>query len=196
MIVLSLKQVILPFCVITLFHMLTGTDTAPPPTATLLGGDDMCTNRLTKEKYSDGETWSESRCTYCTCVQGRRLCSQEECRMPDCPESEQVVLEGACCISCVPKPPVEPRGCLDKSTNTTYRHEESWKQDACTSCTCEDGESMCAVQDCAPTMCKNPVTTPGQCCPKCRRQECWDTENKQYRSESKCPCPVIIIAYE
>ena len=179
-------MIILTFCIIPLFHLLTGTDLAPPPTATTTGNDNMCINKVTKEKYTDGERWTEDKCLHCTCVESRRMCSIEECRLPiDCPESEQVLLEGACCISCLPKPPAEPRECLEQSTNTTYKHKETWKRDTCTSCTCENGKSMCAVQDCAPTMCRNPVTTPGECCPKCKRQECWDTETKRFHGESK-----------
>lgn len=180
---LSLKWINLPFCIISLFHLLIGTETAP--STTLLKNDNACIHKYTKENYSDGDTWLENRCRHCTCVQGRRVCSEETCMPLDCPEDQQVRRQGACCLTCIPIPPPEPRDCLIKSSNATYKHKETWKLDACTTCTCEDGESMCAVQDCAPAMCKSPVTTPGQCCPKCRRQECWDTKTKKYRKESK-----------
>ena len=36
----------------------------------------------------------------------------------------------------------------------------------------DDGEPVCAVQDCAPPACENPVQVEGRCCPVCPERQC------------------------
>ena len=164
---------ILPLCIIL---FLTDSDMAPAPF------NDTCINVFTNETITEGGKWTEEACTHCVCEQGKRICAEEICQV-DCPPKDQVVANGSCCPTCAP--PAQPRDCVIKGTNQTHKHQATWKPDDCTRCTCDDGESMCAVQDCAPVMCQNPVTETGQCCPKCRRQECFDPQTKKYYKDSK-----------
>lgn len=44
---------------------------------------------------------------------------------------------------------------------------DSWKANACTSCTCNNGTIQCFSQSCPPANCRVPVLRKGQCCPHC-----------------------------
>lgn len=44
---------------------------------------------------------------------------------------------------------------------------ESWKANACTSCTCNNGTIQCFSQRCPAANCRVPVLRKGQCCPHC-----------------------------
>ncbi|XP_066911698.1 uncharacterized protein [Clytia hemisphaerica] len=151
------------------------TELAPAPL------DDLsaCVNPFTNETYKDGDNWMEGKCAHCSCDQGKRFCALESCKI-DCDPKYLVQKEDRCCPICVPPP---PKDCIDETTNTTRPHKSNWKPDACSSCTCEHGETICATQDCAPVMCKDPVTPEGECCPRCVTQECWDRESKSYYKE-------------
>ncbi|XP_066929219.1 uncharacterized protein [Clytia hemisphaerica] len=151
------------------------TELAPAP----LDDSSACVNPFTNETYKDGDNWMEGRCAHCSCDQGKRFCALESCKI-DCDPKYLVQKEDRCCPICVPPP---PKDCIDETTNTTRPHKSNWKPDACSSCTCEHGETICATQDCAPVMCKDPVTPEGECCPRCVTQECWDRESKSYYKE-------------
>ena len=72
-----------------------------------------------------------------------------------------------------------------KEANKTYEHDSSWKKDDCTSCMCQNGEISCAIVDCPVVLCKNPVKKPGQCCPTCLKEECYDAASKRTYKNSK-----------
>lgn len=44
---------------------------------------------------------------------------------------------------------------------------DSWKANACTSCTCNNGTIQCFSQSCPAAHCRVPVLRKGQCCPHC-----------------------------
>lgn len=44
---------------------------------------------------------------------------------------------------------------------------DSWKANACTSCTCNNGTIQCFSQHCPAASCRVPVLLKGQCCPHC-----------------------------
>lgn len=44
---------------------------------------------------------------------------------------------------------------------------DSWKANACTSCTCNNGTIQCFSQSCPAASCRVPVLRKGQCCPHC-----------------------------
>jgi len=150
----------------------------------VLGNDaspivEQCKNALTNETYKDGEKWMEGVCSHCVCDQGKRYCALESCRN-DCDPKYLIYKDDRCCPICVPPP---PKQCYDEVTNRTYKHKAMWKPDTCTTCSCERGEITCATQDCAPVMCKNPITKPGECCAKCVVQECYDPETRKSYKE-------------
>uniref|UniRef100_T1J5F5 Protein kinase C-binding protein NELL2 n=1 Tax=Strigamia maritima TaxID=126957 RepID=T1J5F5_STRMM len=52
---------------------------------------------------------------------------------------------------------------------STFLDGVTWRQD-CDICTCVKGEVSCHPIQCPPAPCKNPVATPGECCPTCLKQ--------------------------
>lgn len=51
---------------------------------------------------------------------------------------------------------------------------DSWKANACTSCTCNNGTIQCFSQSCPAASCRVPVLRKGQCCPHCLGERlCW-----------------------
>ena len=162
-----------------IFLVLLGT-TEPAPAPAPLDDSSACMNPFTNQTYNEGDRWMEGKCAHCVCDQGKRVCALESCRI-DCDPKYLVQKEDRCCPICVPPP---PKDCIDE-TNTTRKHRSNWKPDACSSCTCEHGETMCATQDCAPVMCKDPITPEGECCPRCAKQECYEPESKTTYKDSK-----------
>ncbi|PIK40094.1 putative cysteine-rich motor neuron 1 protein isoform X2 [Apostichopus japonicus] len=53
------------------------------------------------EIYMDGDTWYASTCVTCSCREGSIYCSEAECPPLDC--EGRILLEGACCPSCIEK---------------------------------------------------------------------------------------------
>lgn len=49
---------------------------------------------------------------------------------------------------------------------------DSWKANACTSCTCNNGTIQCFSQRCPAANCRVPVLRKGQCCPHCLGEWC------------------------
>lgn len=54
---------------------------------------------------------------------------------------------------------------------------DSWKANACTSCTCNNGTIQCFSQSCPAANCRVPVLRKGQCCPHCLG-ECFSPSSK------------------
>ncbi|OWF51557.1 BMP-binding endothelial regulator protein-like [Mizuhopecten yessoensis] len=114
--------------------------------------------------YKSGETFRPGNCTSCLCVDGTFICDRETCPPLPCPLEKTVQRENSCC-----------RVCPDKQTcdykNRTYMHEQQWRPNVCTACSCDDGSTRCHVQNC-----RNSVWCPsgyrlkyvdGECCPRC-----------------------------
>ncbi|XP_072038714.1 uncharacterized protein [Amphiura filiformis] len=62
-----------------------------------------------------------------------------------------------------------PASCLARD-GTTKAHGERWQEDACTDCTCQNGQNYCAGALCGVPRCEGnqeAVVRPGDCCPSC-----------------------------
>ncbi|XP_077096592.1 cysteine-rich motor neuron 1 protein isoform X4 [Siphateles boraxobius] len=120
------------------------------------------------ELYVEGETWSLDECTRCTCRQGRVLCDAEVCPPLLCHAA--VKSKDTCCSVC-PEDALEPvdssgQECVS-SAGEIRLSGDSWRIDACRSCTCRDGAVQCFSQTCPTLPCRVPVLRKGQCCPQC-----------------------------
>ncbi|XP_034078429.1 cysteine-rich motor neuron 1 protein isoform X2 [Gymnodraco acuticeps] len=124
------------------------------------------------EFYVEGETWNLDECTRCTCRQGRVLCDTEVCPPALC--QAPVRNKDTCCHICEeetqsPLLPVntnQQEYCIT-SDGDVLLAGDSWKANACTSCTCNNGTIQCFSQHCPAANCRVPVLRKGQCCPHC-----------------------------
>ncbi|KAM6437201.1 kielin/chordin-like protein [Liasis olivaceus] len=122
---------------------------------------------------------SADGCQRCSCLDGKRVCSQVPCPEPDCSNPEEV--PGQCCPRC--------QGCVDGTTR--HGHGEEWAPptEPCLKCKCQEGNAICKRRQCA-SLCRHPARPrPGTCCPVC--DGClW--EGREYRSgdavQSEDPC--------
>ncbi|XP_033632491.1 cysteine-rich motor neuron 1 protein-like [Asterias rubens] len=125
------------------------------------------------EYYIDGETWNADSCTVCVCHDSRVLCSTLTC--PPLPCNQPVIGEAGCCPVCpentlngsVTPDDIRPPSSCQMVSGVFFESGASWKEDDCTSCTCQDGEITCYSQVCTPVDCRVPVLKKGQCCPAC-----------------------------
>uniref|UniRef100_A0A3Q1HBS7 Cysteine-rich motor neuron 1 protein n=1 Tax=Anabas testudineus TaxID=64144 RepID=A0A3Q1HBS7_ANATE len=124
------------------------------------------------ELYVDGETWNLDECTRCTCRKGRVLCDTEVCPPAVC--QTPIRNKDTCCHVC----PEEKLNPLLPVNNSQHEYcitsdgdlllaGDSWKANACTSCTCNNGTIQCFSQRCPVANCRVPVLRKGQCCPQC-----------------------------
>ena len=47
------------------------------------------------------------------------------------------------------------------------RNGQTYMPDSCTECVCRDGHVYCEPTYCPMVRCRNPITPPGECCPRC-----------------------------
>uniref|UniRef100_A0A3Q4AEM4 Cysteine-rich motor neuron 1 protein n=1 Tax=Mola mola TaxID=94237 RepID=A0A3Q4AEM4_MOLML len=124
------------------------------------------------EFYVEGETWNLDECTRCTCRKGRVLCDTEVCPPALC--QTPIRNKDTCCHVC-PDETLSPLLPVNNSqqeyciTNDgdVLQAGDSWKANACTSCTCNNGTIQCFSQRCPAANCRVPVLRKGQCCPHC-----------------------------
>ncbi|KAI3367822.1 hypothetical protein L3Q82_026652 [Scortum barcoo] len=124
------------------------------------------------EFYVEGETWNLDECTRCTCRKGRVLCDTEVCPPALC--QAPVRSKDTCCHVCPdetlsPLLPVnnsQQEYCITNDGDVLLAGD-SWKANACTSCTCNNGTIQCFSQLCPAANCRVPVLRKGQCCPHC-----------------------------
>ncbi|KAL0969171.1 hypothetical protein UPYG_G00223420 [Umbra pygmaea] len=122
--------------------------------------------------YVEGETWNLDECTRCTCRNGRVLCDTEVCPPAVCQAPTRN--KDTCCHVCpenqpVPHPPVstsEQEYCISAEGDVLLAGD-TWKTNACTSCTCYNGTIQCFSKRCPPAKCRVPILRKGQCCPHC-----------------------------
>ncbi|KAG7246858.1 hypothetical protein CRUP_013197, partial [Coryphaenoides rupestris] len=123
--------------------------------------------------YVEGETWSLDECTQCTCRKGRVLCDSEVCPPALCPAPTKS--KDTCCHVCseedrlsalLPVTPSQQEYCITGEGDVLLSGD-SWKPNACTSCTCASGTVECFSQRCPAARCRVPVLRKGQCCPHC-----------------------------
>ncbi|XP_029531192.1 cysteine-rich motor neuron 1 protein-like isoform X1 [Oncorhynchus nerka] len=121
------------------------------------------------ELYMEGETWNLDDCTRCTCRKGRVLCDTEVCPPAVCQAPTRN--KDTCCHVC-PEGPLLPVStsqqeyCIS-SEGDVLLAGDTWKANACTSCSCNNGTIQCFSQRCPPANCRVPVLRKGQCCPHC-----------------------------
>ncbi|XP_034051242.1 cysteine-rich motor neuron 1 protein-like isoform X2 [Thalassophryne amazonica] len=122
--------------------------------------------------YVEGETWNLDECTRCTCRKGRVLCDTEVCPPALC--KTPVRNKDTCCHICpeetlntlLPVNSTQQAYCIT-SDGDVMAAGDSWKPNACTSCTCTNGTIQCFSQRCPAASCRVPVLRKGQCCPHC-----------------------------
>ncbi|XP_067687663.1 BMP-binding endothelial regulator protein-like [Haliotis asinina] len=129
---------------------------------------DLCYYARTVKRNGDTFSLSQQNCTTCTCSSGTTICTRQSCPPLDCPESEQIQSDGACCKKCLPK-----RDCTFQEKG--YKHREEWRPSICTHCTCDDGVTYCQRERCSNSLwCPKGYRLkfePGACCPKCVEQD-------------------------
>ncbi|XP_075213645.1 reduction in Cnn dots 2 [Lycorma delicatula] len=113
----------------------------------------------------DGATWRKSECTMCTCKSGNEFCKPH----PPCPPipddcSKTKLPEGKCCAICLERPEPHQKGCIS-GTGEIVKNGDSWQEDDCTFCVCQNGEKKCRASMCE--ACANPRYVPHECCPVC-----------------------------
>ncbi|XP_062990566.1 kielin/chordin-like protein [Elgaria multicarinata webbii] len=109
-------------------------------------------------EYGDGEAFAAHNkpCEECQCLRGEVSCGPRLCPTPLCPHPSRDPCGCPTCDACS----FHGRDCLDGEPFADPR-------DACRQCKCLSGTVTCSPAPCPPTSCQNPVTPPGQCCPKC-----------------------------
>uniref|UniRef100_A0A3Q3LP33 Cysteine-rich motor neuron 1 protein n=1 Tax=Mastacembelus armatus TaxID=205130 RepID=A0A3Q3LP33_9TELE len=116
------------------------------------------------EFYVEGETWNLDECTRCTCRKGRVLCDTEVCPPALC--QTPIKNKDTCCHETPPVNSSQQEYCKT-SDGDVLLAGDSWKANACTSCTCNNGTIQCFSQRCPAANCRVPVLRKGQCCPHC-----------------------------
>ncbi|XP_014837811.1 PREDICTED: cysteine-rich motor neuron 1 protein isoform X1 [Poecilia mexicana] len=124
------------------------------------------------ELYVEGETWNLDECTRCTCRKGRVLCDTEVCPPALC--QTPIRNKDTCCHMCpeetesnlLPVNGSQQEFCIT-AEGDMLQAGDSWKANACTSCTCSNGTIQCFSQHCPAASCRVPVLLKGQCCPHC-----------------------------
>ena len=140
--------------------------------------------------YEPGDRWMnlEEECSECTCSPNGVFSCQwikcddvpTECRVARAPpDSCCPVCAGVFCTlfrSCsfpIQNTQVLIRlfglaGCIT-SNGRVYNNSETWEEDECTLCECEEGKVKCHAAVCQ-AACDHPVFRPGECCPTCPRK--------------------------
>ncbi|XP_061107394.1 kielin/chordin-like protein [Conger conger] len=108
----------------------------------------------------------DNPCTICTCVEGQVQCQAEKCA-PSC-KNPSSPPPGTCCPVC--------KGC-GMNGRDYLNGEQVPGADRCQECTCFNGDLKCSPTSCPHALCRNPVTRPGECCPRC--EQC-DYESQVY----------------
>ena len=134
-------------------------------------GDDKCVFK--GKVYVKGNYFQPDSCTNCTCNDNLTVqCSKRTCPPLECDKRGQVFgSREDCCPSCPSEAAaVRPPHCNYRGR--IYQDGHSWK-DRCKSCSCSDGETKCALQDCPNLECgygKKPFLPEGACCPECKEE--------------------------
>ncbi|KAH0617225.1 hypothetical protein JD844_029085 [Phrynosoma platyrhinos] len=95
-------------------------------------------------------------CQACVCAGGELRCKERPCPGASCAHP----LPGSCCQN-------NCNGCSFQGHE--YKDGETFvsPNKPCEECRCLGGTVTCLPLPCPPISCKNPITPPGQCCPKC-----------------------------
>ncbi|XP_022082453.1 zonadhesin-like [Acanthaster planci] len=113
--------------------------------------------------YRHKEQWQPDPCRVCQCIDGTVDCVDQTCPELSCPEPLQ--LDDICCPRC----PGEPLRNMCRDNGVMYSHQQEWRPDVCTTCSCNDGIVTCTTENCPLLQCTGgePVAQEGQCCKIC-----------------------------
>ncbi|KAK7111112.1 hypothetical protein V1264_010798 [Littorina saxatilis] len=137
--------------------------------------DQCCPQCLQKEGACEMESirrfhrdiWNISDCEYCMCHHGDVQCRTLVCPSVQCAQEEVLVQPiGKCCPECI-----TPSVC--RHEDQTFQEGSTWDADACTVCTCIEGQVRCYHKACP--LCpdgQSRVTRQGQCCGHCEPVQC------------------------
>uniref|UniRef100_A0A8C7YAG1 VWFC domain-containing protein n=1 Tax=Oryzias sinensis TaxID=183150 RepID=A0A8C7YAG1_9TELE len=104
--------------------------------------------------YADGKVFAPAGsgpCLQCRCKAGNVICHEEKCHQVQCTN-----------------PIKDPRRCSCVLEGVEYEEGSSWHPDGpCSTCTCVNGEVLCARTQCPPTRCQHPTKPTGSCCEVC-----------------------------
>ncbi|XP_073706315.1 kielin/chordin-like protein [Garra rufa] len=134
---------------------------SPYPTDNCRG--DSCGQCQYKQRwYENGQRFQDpdDACTTCHCQDGQILCGSASCPGLTCPNA--YTPPGECCPQC-------PDDGRCQYNQRWYENGRTFKDpdDACTTCTCRDGQTLCSLAGCLAPTCANAYTPPGECCPRC-----------------------------
>ncbi|KAL0968355.1 hypothetical protein UPYG_G00265780 [Umbra pygmaea] len=110
--------------------------------------------------YADGVVFNPAGsgpCVQCSCEGGNVRCREERCPPVQC--SNPSTDPQLCCPVC--------KVCvLDR---VEYEEGSQWQVEGCSTCTCRNGEVLCAHTHCPPTTCTHSTKTTDSCCAECDR---------------------------
>ncbi|MBN3291265.1 KCP protein, partial [Polypterus senegalus] len=120
---------------------------------------DMC--EYERRIYPNGKEFTppgSSACLHCICKGGNVRCKEEVCPAVYC--SNPVKEPHQCCASC--------KVCILDGVEFEEGAEWEPDEDACSICTCSNGEVICQVSQCPPLSCQHPSkSNKGDCCASC-----------------------------
>ncbi|XP_071356594.1 kielin/chordin-like protein isoform X2 [Trachinotus anak] len=109
------------------------------------------------KEYQSGSTFSSPSdpCSSCSCLNEVVNCQKRPCPV----RCSHPVPSGTCCPVC--------DSCLYEGVVHSHGRTFIPSSNPCQRCTCVRGTVTCVPLVCPPTLCAQPVTKPGQCCPEC-----------------------------
>ncbi|KAJ8339232.1 hypothetical protein SKAU_G00360180 [Synaphobranchus kaupii] len=115
------------------------------------------------QEYRDGEEWQPTSCTKCVCNTGETQCSAVQCLPAVCqPHESALIRRGACCPQCAPG--------YCRMAGNKYKHGQTWREENCTTCLCDQGQAHCHIEICPKSSCEKgqgKVQQLEHCCEDC-----------------------------
>ncbi|XP_028441200.1 kielin/chordin-like protein isoform X2 [Perca flavescens] len=109
--------------------------------------------------YADGKVFTPAGsgpCLQCRCKGGNVICREDKCPAVQC--SNPIIDPHLCCPIC--------KACV--LDGVEYEEGSNWQPEGrCSTCTCVNGEMLCAHTHCPPTECLHPSKITGSCCAVC-----------------------------
>lgn len=103
-----------------------------------------------KKQHANGASFRVDSCTNCTCQSGTGVCQRRDCRKSSTSPSNAIsrALPQTAIRQSLPTalPASRPLTCSYRSV--LYQDGAKWTLDACTACSCNEGEVRCSVQQC------------------------------------------------
>ncbi|KAJ8404524.1 hypothetical protein AAFF_G00337910 [Aldrovandia affinis] len=134
------------------------------------------------DSQKHGSLWSGSKCSVCTCTQGKVSCESRPCTPLSCGRDKRSVTDyGECCPKCV------HNGASCSVEGQEHRDGEEWQPTSCTKCVCSAGEAQCFAVQCQSLMCQpreNLAIRQGTCCPRCVPGSC-QAAGREYKHGQK-----------